>query len=92
MKEAAKNKSNVVACRVDGNDLEAIDMLVEVGIRTTRSDAASWLIHAGIEVNRSILESVQATVDEIRQLHNKAQATAAQLLKTEKATRSEEAS
>ena len=85
LKETAKNKSNVVACRVDGNDLEAIDMLVEVGIRTTRSDAASWLIHAGIEANRSVLESVQATVGEIRQLRSKAQAVAAQLLKTESA-------
>jgi ATP-dependent Clp protease ATP-binding subunit ClpA len=83
LKEAAKNKSNVVACRVDGNDLDAIDMLVEVGIRTTRSDAASWLIHAGIEANRSVLDSVQATVGEIRQLRTKAQAAAAQLLKTE---------
>jgi ATP-dependent Clp protease ATP-binding subunit ClpA len=85
LKETAKNKSNVVACRVDGNDLDAIDMLVEVGIRTTRSDAASWLIHAGIESNRSILESVQATVGEIRQLRTRAQAVAAQLLKTESA-------
>ncbi len=92
LKETAKNKSNVVACRVDGNDLEAIDMLVEVGIRTTRSDAASWLIHAGIEANRSVLESVQATVGEIRQLRSKAQATAAQLLKSEKTSGSEEAS
>jgi len=83
LKETAKNKSNVVACRIDGNDLDAIDMLVEVGIRTTRSDAASWLIHAGIEANRSVLESVQATVGEIRQLRTRAQAVAAQLLKTE---------
>jgi ATP-dependent Clp protease ATP-binding subunit ClpA len=85
LKEAARNKSNVVACRVDGNDLDAIDMLVEVGIRTTRSDAASWLIHAGIEANRSVLESVQATVGEIRQLRTRAQAAAAQLLKSESA-------
>jgi hypothetical protein len=77
-----------VACRVDGNDLDAIDMLVEVGIRTTRSDAASWLIHAGIEANRSVLESVQATVGEIRQLRTRAQAVAAQLLKTDFATSS----
>lgn len=88
LKETAKNKNNVVACRVDGNDLDAIDMLVEVGIRTTRSDAASWLIHAGIEANRSVLESVQATVGEIRQLRSRAQAVAAQLLKTENATAS----
>lgn len=92
LKETVKNKSNVVACRIDDIDLEAIDMLVEVGIRTTRSDAASWLIHAGIEANRSVLESVQATVSEIRQLRSKAQAAAAQLLKSEKAAGGEEAS
>jgi hypothetical protein len=65
---------------------------MEVGIRTTRSDAASWLIHAGIEANRTVLESVQATVGEIRHLRSKAQAAAAKLLNTEKAAGSEEAS
>ncbi|HLX56413.1 MAG TPA: Clp protease N-terminal domain-containing protein [Ktedonobacteraceae bacterium] len=88
LKDAVKNKSNVVACRVDGHDLDAIDVLVEVGIRSTRSDAASWLIHAGIEANRAILESVHATVAEIRQLRTKAQAVAQQLLKTEDAASS----
>jgi len=63
--------------------MSAIDALVEVGIRTTRSDAASWLIHAGIESNASILESVYETVTEIRQLRAKAQTIAQQLTKGE---------
>lgn len=72
-------KANVVTCRVDDYDLNAIDALVEVGIRSTRSDAAAWLIHAGVEANRAILDSVYATVVEIRQLRAKAQAMALQI-------------
>ncbi len=80
-KETVKNKSNVVTCRLDDSDMSAIDALVEVGIRTTRSDAASWLIHAGIETNASILESVFETVTEIRQLRTKAQSIAQQIIR-----------
>lgn len=72
-------KANVITCRVDDYDLNAIDALVEVGIRSTRSDAAAWLIHAGVDANRAILDSVYATVVEIRQLRAKAQAMALQI-------------
>ena len=77
-----KAKSNVVACRVDDRDLDAIDALVEVGIRSTRSDAASWLIHAGIDAHKDIFESVYATVAEIRLLRAKAQAIVQQVTKS----------
>jgi hypothetical protein len=40
VRELFKSKTNVVTCRVDDRDLDAIDALVEVGIRSTRSDAA----------------------------------------------------
>lgn len=66
-------KSNVIACRLDDRDLDAVDALVEAGIRTTRSDAASWLIRAGIEAHRPLFERVYATVGEIRQLRAEAQ-------------------
>jgi hypothetical protein len=72
-------KANVITCRVDDHNLNAIDALVEVGIRSTRSDAAAWLIHAGVEANRAILDGVYATVVEIRQLRAKAQAMALQI-------------
>ncbi len=72
----ARTRSNVVTCRIDDQDLSAIDALVEVGIRSTRSDAAAWLIHAGVVANQSVLESVYATVDQIRNLRTKAQALA----------------
>lgn len=66
--EPTPAKSNVVACRVDKHDLEAIDALIEAGIRSTRSDAAAWLIHAGIEANKTLFEKVNSTVAEIRRL------------------------
>ena len=83
VRQLFKAKSNVVACRVDDHDLDAIDALVEVGIRSTRSDAASWLIHAGIDAHKGIFESVYATVAEIRLLRTKAQAIVQQVTKSE---------
>lgn len=91
-RDIVKNKSNVVTCRIDDQDMSAIDALVEVGIRTTRSDAASWLIHAGIEANASILESVYETVTEIRQLRAKAQTIAQQVGKKDALEKPEEKS
>ncbi len=74
--EPASTKNNVVTCRIGDRDLDAIDALIEAGIRTTRSDAAAWLIHAGIEAHRDLLDRVYATVAEIRRLRAEAQALA----------------
>jgi ATP-dependent Clp protease ATP-binding subunit ClpA len=81
--EASGPRDNVVSCRINDRDLEKIDMLIEAGIRSTRSDAASWLIHAGIAANRQLFERVQATVGEIRRLREEAQAMARGLLANE---------
>ncbi len=72
-------KTNVVACRLDDATLDAIDALVEAGIRNTRSDAAAWLIGAGIEAHQALFDRVNATVIEIRQLRAEAQAIAQQV-------------
>ncbi len=69
-------KDNVITCRIDDRDLGALDALVEAGIRSTRSDAAAWLIHAGIESHRELFDKVYATVEEIRELRRRAQAIA----------------
>ena len=71
-------KDNVVSCRVDDRAVEAIDALVAAGIRSTRSDAAAWLIRSGIEANREFFEQVYTTVGEIRRLREQAQALARQ--------------
>jgi hypothetical protein len=70
--EAVGTKDSVITCRLDPADLWAVDILVEAGIRTTRSDAAQWLIHAGIESNRELFDQVQGTVAEIRRLRERA--------------------
>jgi len=69
-------KSNVITCRIDSHDLDAIDALVEAGVRATRSDAAAWLIHVGLEANRGLVDRVYATVAEIRSLRSEAQVLA----------------
>src|SRR6266567_2450523 len=71
VRELFKAKSNVVACRVDDLDLDAIDALVEASVRTTRSDA-----------HKDIFESVYATVAEIRLLRTKARAIVQQVTKS----------
>jgi hypothetical protein len=71
-------KDNVVTCRVDDAALTAIDALIEAGIRSTRSDAAAWLIQSGIEANREFFVQVYSTVAEIRRLRERAQALARQ--------------
>ena len=70
---ASGPKSNVVTCRLDDRALEALDALVEAGIRPTRSDAAAWLINTGIEAHQALFDRVHATVDEIRKLRLEAQ-------------------
>jgi ATP-dependent Clp protease ATP-binding subunit ClpA len=75
--EPMGTKDSVITCRTDPADLWAIDLLIEAGIRSTRSDAAQWLIHAGIEANRSLFDQVQGTVAEIRRLRDQARHLAA---------------
>jgi ATP-dependent Clp protease ATP-binding subunit ClpA len=74
--ELGQAKDNVVTCRVDARDLAAMDTLIEAGIRTTRSDAASWLIHAGIQAQADLFARVNATVEQIRRLRQEAQTMA----------------
>ncbi|HET8626175.1 MAG TPA: Clp protease N-terminal domain-containing protein [Thermomicrobiales bacterium] len=74
--EPAGPKGNVVTCRIDDRDLDALDALIEAGIRSTRSDAAAWLIRAGIEANQDLFAKVYETVAEIRRLRAAAQSIA----------------
>jgi ATP-dependent Clp protease ATP-binding subunit ClpA len=73
-------KNNVITCRLDDTTLNALDILVEAGVRSTRSDAAAWLIGAGIEAHRPLIARVTATVEEIRRLRDEARAIASETL------------
>jgi ATP-dependent Clp protease ATP-binding subunit ClpA len=72
-------KNNVVTIRLDDAAVGALDALVEAGIRSTRSDAAAWLISAGIEAHRELFDRVNTTVNEIRKLRMEAQEIAHQV-------------
>lgn len=72
--EADAPKGNVITCRVTDHDLAAIDALVEAGIRTTRSDAAAWLIGAGIGAHGDLFAQIHTTIEQIRRLRADAQA------------------
>lgn len=69
-------RSNVVMCRLDDASLGALDTLIEAGIRSTRSDAASWLIRSGIEANEGLFSTIEGTVAQIRKLREDAKALA----------------
>lgn len=68
----SRSKDNVVACRLDNDALEAVDTLVEAGVRSTRADAAAWLIGVGLEAHRELLDDLTQTVAEIRRLRQDA--------------------
>jgi ATP-dependent Clp protease ATP-binding subunit ClpA len=73
---AAGPKNNVVTCRLDDRSLDALDALVEAGVRATRSDAAAWLIAAGIDTHQALFDRLAATIQTIRELRQEAQAIA----------------
>jgi ATP-dependent Clp protease ATP-binding subunit ClpA len=72
-------KNNVVTCRLDDRTVDALDSLVEAGIRSTRSDAVAWLVAAGIEAHRPLFDRLASTIQSIRQLRLDAQAIAREI-------------
>lgn len=68
----APGRDNVVSCRLDDTTLEAVDTLVEAGVRATRADAVTWLIEVGLEANHELVEELADTVAQIRRLRQDA--------------------
>lgn len=83
--ETGGRRSHVVTCRLTDRDVDAIDALVEAGIRSTRSDAASWLIGVGIATQQPLFDRVHAAVSQIRQLRTEARSIAEQVAAEEPA-------
>jgi ATP-dependent Clp protease ATP-binding subunit ClpA len=61
-------RNNVVMCRLDDAQIEAIDLLIDAGVRANRGDAAAWLIKAGLESKAPVVDAVREKVAEIRRL------------------------
>lgn len=77
---AEPEASTIVMCRLDARSVDALEALIEAGVRTTRSDAVAWLVQVGIEANTPLLATVQETVAEIRRLRVQAQTLAQRAL------------
>lgn len=70
---APGTRDRVIGVRVDRNTVKALDLLIEAGTFETRSAAAAWLIHAGIDAQGDLFERIATTVSQIRDLKVRAQ-------------------
>ena len=61
-----QTRDNVVMVRVDKDSLDRIDELVEAEVVGSRSEAAAYLITAGIAARQTLFNAIAAKVDEIR--------------------------
>jgi hypothetical protein len=55
-------------CRLDDAQVDAIDILIEAGVRPNWSDVAAWLIRLGVESKATVVDAVRERVAEIRRI------------------------
>ena len=70
-----KERGNVIMTRLNDDDLEKIDALVEVELFKSRSEAVAYFIHEGIKARGDLFDKVTPTVEKIRQLKREARET-----------------
>jgi len=75
IREVLKERGNVIMTRLNDDDLEKIDALVEVDIFKSRSEAVAYFIHEGIKARKDLFNKVTPTVEKIRQLKKEARET-----------------
>jgi ATP-dependent Clp protease ATP-binding subunit ClpA len=71
--ETSTTRNNVVSFRLGDRTLAALDALVEAGVCNTRSEAAAWLVEAGITAKQDLFQQVYTTVAQIRALRAQVQ-------------------
>ncbi len=76
--EGLEGRSNVVMTRLNDDDLERIDALVEVEVFKSRSEAAAFFIKEGIQARKDLFQKVMSTVDKIRELKEQAKKSLSQ--------------
>ena len=67
-----EGRGNVVMTRLNDEDLENIDALVEVEAFKSRSQAAAFFIKEGIQARKDLFQKVMPTVEKIRELKGQA--------------------
>lgn len=80
----AHARGNVVNVRLSDDALARIDQLVEATLFGSRSEAAAFLIGAGIESQKELFDRLSAHTDEIRKLKEQIQKIATDALKPHK--------
>ncbi|MBU7028730.1 MAG: hypothetical protein HXS48_17480 [Theionarchaea archaeon] len=63
-----KLRGNVVMTRLNDDDLDQIDSLVEVEVFKSRSEAAAFFITEGIQARKDLFQTIKPTVDKVREL------------------------
>lgn len=66
-------RTNVVASRIGDEDLQIIDLLIEAGVFSTRSEAVAYLVNEGIKARQDVLDKVSSSLREIRGIRKKAE-------------------
>ena len=74
-------RSNVIASRIGDEELRSIDLLVEVGLFETRSEAVAYLVREGVKARKDILGKVTSALEDIRKLRKEAEEQVANLRK-----------
>ena len=59
-------RNSVVMVRVDEESLARLDELVEVGLSSSRSEAAAYLIGEGVKAKRETFDKIEQKVEDIR--------------------------
>jgi hypothetical protein len=67
---ALQNRGNVVMVRINDEALKVLDMLVEAEVVKSRSQAAAYLINAGIENNQALFDKIRETTEKIAALRS----------------------
>ena len=73
MHVASMGRANVVASRIGDEDIRLIDMLIEAGVFSTRSEAVAYLVNEGIKARRDTFERVSTSLEEIRRTRKEAE-------------------
>lgn len=73
MHSTSTGRANVVASRIGDEDIRLIDMLIEAGVFSTRSEAVAYLVSEGIKARRDTFEKVSISLKEIRKTRKEAE-------------------
>jgi hypothetical protein len=68
VREQMGGRANTIMTRVSDDDLQTLDILVDAGLATSRSECAAMLLHEGIVARKDMIQKVKDTADQIRKL------------------------